>query len=262
MSEFDKERIGTGTAEWADVNENICRGCPNDCLYCYAAANAKRFKLRDRDGWHNEEFTKRAFIEAYPAKQGVIMFPSAHDITPFNVHQYIRIAKLMLEKGNRLLIVSKPRIECVQKMLEAFQAYRENILFRFTIGTTSPRISKLWEPGAPLPEERFDCLDAAFTDGFKTSVSIEPMLDNGENTVGLVKHCQASVTDTIWIGKMNKISLRVGKITPAIAEAIEVIQHQQTDDEILHLHRHLKDNKKVRWKDSIKEILVRHNARL
>lgn len=46
---FDSKRTGTGTAEWAEVNVNICRGCVNNCLYCYAAANAKRYKTRDRE---------------------------------------------------------------------------------------------------------------------------------------------------------------------------------------------------------------------
>ena len=49
MNTFDSQREGSGTHEWAEVTENIARGCPHNCLYCYAAQNAKRFKLRDRD---------------------------------------------------------------------------------------------------------------------------------------------------------------------------------------------------------------------
>ena len=76
MNTFDEQREGTGTHEWAEVTENISRGCPHDCLYCYAAQNAKRFKLRDRADWKREELTKRAYITSYPARGGVIMFPS------------------------------------------------------------------------------------------------------------------------------------------------------------------------------------------
>ena len=74
MNTFDEQREGTGTHEWAEVTENISRGCPHDCLYCYAAQNAKRFKLRDRADWKREELTKRAYITSYPARDGVIMF--------------------------------------------------------------------------------------------------------------------------------------------------------------------------------------------
>lgn len=46
MSGFDANRHGTGTQEWAEVTENIARGCVHDCLYCFAATNAKRFKCK------------------------------------------------------------------------------------------------------------------------------------------------------------------------------------------------------------------------
>ena len=62
MGDFDSDRKGTGTAEWAEVNENICRGCQNMCLYCYAAYNANRFGQRDRENWGREELTKRPFV--------------------------------------------------------------------------------------------------------------------------------------------------------------------------------------------------------
>ena len=203
-SSFDKKRKGTGTAEWAEVNENICRGCPNLCLYCYAAYNANRFGQRDRANWSREELTKRADIQAYPAKDGVIMFPSSHDITPFNLDAYIRVAKLILEKGNRMLIVSKPRMECVEKMVREFEPYRKQILFRFSIGTVQESVSLLWEPGAPLPRERRKCLELAYSNGFATSVSIEPMLEGCQMAEILVEWVREFVTETIWIGKMNK----------------------------------------------------------
>lgn len=151
---FDDKREGTGTHEWAEVTENIARGCSNNCLYCYAAHNSNRFNLRKREEWATEELTKRADITSYPARNGVVMFPSSHDITPFNLEAYIRVARLILAKGNRLLIVSKPRVECVDAMILAFAEFKEQILFRFTIGTIDPGVSKFWEPGAPLPLER------------------------------------------------------------------------------------------------------------
>ncbi len=255
--EFNSERKGTGTAEWAEVNENICRGCVNNCLYCYAAANAKRFKLRDRDQWHVEEFTKRAAMKSYPARKGVIMFPSAHDITPFNVAEYIRVATLMLEKGNQLLIVSKPRTECVKKMVAAFAEYKKQILFRFTIGTMSETTSLFWEPGAPLPTERVECLYMAYSNGFRTSVSIEPMLSGVQGVENVVLEVQPFVTDTIWIGKMNKTRLRVDMNIPENVKAVGYIDHCQNDREIMILHERNKDNGMIRWKDSIKAVVAK-----
>lgn len=260
MKKFDADRTGTGTAEWAEVNENICRGCPNDCLYCYAAANAKRFKQRDRKDWHIEEFTKRSKTTSYPAKDGVIMFPSAHDITPFNVDEYIRVARLILEKGNKLLIVSKPRLECIAKLVCFLCEYTDQILFRFTIGSMSSRTTAFWEPGAPSPEERLKCLKLAAESGYKTSVSIEPMLAGVQGAENVVFMTKPYVTDTIWIGKMNKTRLRVDmKITDNV-KRVKEIEQLQSDEEILKLHARLKNDPVIRWKDSIKTVISNHQS--
>ena len=204
--DFDDKRTGTGTAEWAEVTENICRGCSNNCLYCYAAHNANRFNLRSRDEWSREELTKRANISSYPARNGVVMFPSSHDITPFNLDAYIRVAKLILEKGNKLLIVSKPRLECIENILYAFDRWKDQILFRFTIGTINDEVSRFWEPGAPLPGERIACLYMAFDSGFQTSVSIEPMLSGIFGAEDVFHVVGKYVTETVSIALMKRQS--------------------------------------------------------
>jgi len=257
-NDFDKKRVGTGTAEWAEVNENICRGCANNCLYCYAASNANRFGQRKREDWAREELTKRADIKHYPARDGVIMFPSSHDITPFNVDAYIRVANLILESGNKLLIVSKPRLECVEKMIDAFMGRQSQILFRFTMGTTDPSISLFWEPGATEPNERHTCLVSAFLGGYHTSVSIEPMLQGFEGTVKLVELIRKFVTDTIWIGKMNKARLRVpGKYR----KEVEWLEELQNDGQIMALYERYNDDPIIRWKDSINAVVEKHRGR-
>lgn len=261
MENFDSDRDGTGTKEWAETTENICRGCPNNCLYCYAASYANRFKLKARSEWEHEEFTKRATITSYPARKGVIMFPSSHDITPFNVEECIRFAKLMLKKGNRLLIVSKPRLECIRRVLYELEAFKEQILFRFTIGTLTNEISLLWEPGAPLPAERIEALSLTKASGFRTSVSIEPMLEDANGAIAVVEAARLFVSDTIWIGKMNKVRLRVKSEDPAIQKAADKVTTElQSDESIMTLYRHFKDDPMIRWKDSIKDVVARANT--
>jgi DNA repair photolyase len=255
---FDEKRKGTGTQEWAEVTENIQRGCVNNCLYCYAAANAKRFALRNREDWAREELTKRSEITSYPARAGVIMFPSSHDITPFNVDAYIRVARLILAKKNRLLIVTKPSLACVDKIMRELDVYREQILFRFTIGATNEALTALWEPGAPDPLERLDALALAEERGFARSISIEPMLAGVEETMRVVKNVAPWGPATIWIGKMNKIRLRVDDQTPEILAAMRLVEDQQRDSEILRLYEALPAAlyPTIRWKDSIKLVLA------
>lgn len=255
VNPFDTARTGTGTAEWAEVNVNIALGCQNDCLYCYAAHNANRFALRPRAEWHREELTKRAEMTSYPTRKGVIMFPSAHDITPFNVEPFTRVARLILAKGNNLLIVSKPRIDCIRQVMAALDPYKDQILFRFTIGTMNPTAAAFWEPGAPEPAERIEALRAAHSEGFKTSVSIEPIIDGIENAVAVVSTAQNFVTETIWIGKMNQVRRRLDMTNPTHREAAQCIETLQCDSEIRKLYRFLKSNPLIRWKDSIKKVI-------
>lgn len=255
-SEFDTARTGTGTAEWSERTENIAKGCANGCLYCYAAANAARFKQRDRDDWAREELTRKASMKSYPKRDGVIMFPSAHDITPFNVDAYIRVAKLILNAGNRLLIVSKPRPECITRLTEELAQWKDQILFRFTIGSLDATECKFWEPEAPCPDDRIRALRLAKESGFETSVSIEPMLEGADMALSTVEALEDHVTETIWIGKMNRPGQRV--IAPEALAAVERIQQLQSDREILRLYDALKHHPKVRWKDSIKEVLIDH----
>lgn len=253
---FSAERTGTGTKEWAEEFVNICIGCQNNCLYCYAAHKAATMRggWCKREDWPNERLSARARMTSYPKKVGVVMFPTTHDITPFNLAEYIRVAKLILKSGNNLLIVTKPRHACVRELLMGLVDWVDQILFRFTIGTIDEEVSRFWEPGAPLPKERIDSLRMAWDTGFATSVSIEPMLAGKTGAMNVVKSVLPYVTDTIWIGKMNKINLRVDK---AHADAVARIADMQCDEEIIALHDRLKGIEQIRWKDSIKEVLAR-----
>lgn len=257
-SPFDIERDGTGTGEWAEFNENIERGCSHDCLYCYAAYNASaRFHWRPRAEWKREELTKRAFITAYPKRDGVVMFPSAHDITPGIVDDYIRVAKLILGSGNYLLIVTKPHLECIRKVIEAVADFKEQIMFRFTIGTMDEKVARFWEPGAPMPSERVEALKLAFDSGFRTSISAEPLL-GGVGTAAMVLDAVCPfVTHTVWIGKLNKPRLRAGMDDPLVAIEVERIERLQTDAAVLDMHAKLSGNPMVRWKDSVKTVLMK-----
>ena len=254
--QFDKLRDGTGTREWAEVTEAICLGCSNNCRYCFAAANAKRFKTKPRNEWHIEELTKRADMTSYPAKHGIVMFPSSHDITPFNLDACIKVLTLILDKGNQVLIVTKPSLKCMPRLLNDLKAYRDQILFRFTIGSMNDEVSKFWEPGAPLPKERVRCLADAKAAGFLTSVSMEPMLDGVLDALAVLDAVKPFVTETIWIGKMNKPRLRVDMSDPTVEAAVSVIERKQSDPEIWGMVCHLSCEPKVRWKDSIKSVIA------
>jgi len=162
-------------------------------------ANRFGWKENWREMENKEEMGKKKFMK----RDGMIMSPSSHDITESNVELAIKVFKNILEPGNELLIVSKPKGSLIKKVCKAIEPWKKQVLFRFTIGTLNDKIRAYWEPGAPTINERLEALEYAHENDWRTSVSVEPFLD--ENVVGLVRVLIPLVSDTIWIGPMNKI---------------------------------------------------------
>lgn len=243
----------SGTNEWSVKSVNCCRGCHHDCLYCYARSMAVRFKQVERDQWEREEIRWKDVRRTYKYVDGTVMFPSSHDITPKNLIACLIVLRKLLKAGNRVLIVSKPHLECIRTICSAFEQYRDQILFRFTIGAIDKDILSTWEPNAPSYEERKEALAYAFNKGYETSVSAEPMLDS-EHIEDLVKDLLPFVTNALWIGKMNHThNIRVED--EAIARELNRIVQGQSDKKIQAIYDKLKFNPKIKWKSHIKKVV-------
>lgn len=244
-----------GTREWASYNENCCTGCIHNCRYCYARSNAiKRYKQVKPGEWDKEVIRPNALTKRFGKKDGTIMFPTQHDITPGNVDACITMLGNMLKPGNNVLIVSKPHLECIKAICDKFAEYKDQILFRFTIGASDNDILSYWEPGAPSFEERLEALKYAFDNGFSTSVSMEPVLD-WPNVVANFDIMAPYVTDSIWIGVMNYIDQRVDVITKEDRERVDIMKKWQCMKRFTGVYNRLKDHPLIKWKESMKEAL-------
>lgn len=241
-----------GTREWAKHSLNITNGCSNDCKYCYARYNY--IKSGNTNDWKNE--TKKENLPNIGKKDGTIMFPTTHDITENNIEYVIPFVVNLLKKGNNLLIVSKPRLICIDKLTTAIEKYKENVLFRFTIGAKNNEILSFWETNASKYEERLECLKLAYNRGFYTSVSSEPLLDL-DNVNLMISELNPFITDSIWIGKMNKADTRLGYEHFSKEEMIFVNNYLDkfNNSFVFSLYEKYKDNNKIKWKESIKEIV-------
>ena len=251
-----KNKCVFGTHEWAEHSANFIDGCKHDCKYCYSKEMAIRFHRKTPENWKNEEIKVKTFKKRFKKLDGTIMFPSSHDIHPFHLKEAVYFLDKILKEGNNVLIVTKPHFICIKTICEESTEYREKILFRFTIGSSNSEILEFWEPGAPDFLERFASLKWAFNNGFKTSVSCEPMLDNDVEDV--VKRVSPFVTDYIWIGKMNFLLRRLkmnGINDEATLQHAEELLKKQSNKNILTLYNILKNNKKVKWKESIKKVV-------
>ena len=246
-----------GTKEWAVSNVNFINGCIHDCKYCYSKEMAIRFQRKKPQTWKNEELRQKSFTQTFTKFNGRIMIPSSHDITPQHIDEALIIINGLLSANNDILIVSKPHFECIKKICEKFEIYKEKILFRFTIGSSDNRILKFWEPGAPTFEERLECLKFAYANGFSTSVSCEPLLD--KNVISMVEILYPYISDSIWIGKANFLMkrLRTNGVNDqrSIKEAIKIIEWQSNDELIFKIYENLSHLSKIKWKESIKKVL-------
>jgi hypothetical protein len=203
-----------------------------------------------------------------------VMFPSTHDITPNNLDACMTVLEKLLTTDNDVLIVSKPHLDCISTICDAFGHYSDQfrvasyqdesevihyyrlfrIVFRFTIGAVDDRILNFWEPNAPAYEERKAALKYAFDAGFQTSVSAEPMLD-AKNIDLLVSDLMPYITDSFWIGEMNHIGRFSKYADSQMQNELNRIRAGQTSSAIQAIYGRYKDNPMIKWKNGIKKIV-------
>jgi DNA repair photolyase len=240
-----------GTKEWAKYSANVTIGCSNNCTYCYA--RDAYYKKGNTEDWSNERTDEKRLNYKWDTKDGVVMFPTQHDITENNISDCLIVLKNLLSAENKVLIVSKPRLSVIKVLLTELEEYKDQILFRFTIGSSDNTILKTWEPGASRFEERLACLKTAYEAGFETSVSMEPYLELSTldlfRTVAIMDQY---VTNSIWIGKMNKIDDRVDGVPDGY---IKLYKEMLKDSVVKTIYENLKYNNKVKWKESIKKVV-------
>ena len=243
-----------GTMEWSVKNFNCCTGCSHDCRYCYAKEMAIRFKQVTAAQWQLEIVRPKDVVKRHKKYDGQVMFPSSHDITPNNLDACLTVLKTLLVIGNRVLVVSKPHLECIMAICKSLKPYKRRMLFGFTIGACDDRILSYWEPNAPRYDERKQSLIYAHKAGFRTSVSVEPMLDSA-NIDTLISDLSPYVTHSIWIGKMNHLA-RFGKGSDMVLrQAVDNIERGQSREMIKSIYERHKDNPLIRWKKEIKKVV-------
>jgi DNA repair photolyase len=246
----------TGTQEWAASNVNIQDGCEHACLYCYAKTMAIRFKRMTAESWSDPQIREHDLQRRFTRRSGRIMFPTAHDITERNIDECLIVLKKMLNAGNDVLIVSKPCVSCMQKLCKELEPFKNQIVLRISVGSANNRVLKYWEPGAPTFKQRLNSLKVAHLYDFKTSVSCEPMLD--ANIDRVVDAVHPYVTDSIWLGKINRLRSILPQNCPNNSDVMRrgnALMEKQSDAAIHALYERYKDDPKIKWKDSIKKVI-------
>ena len=244
----------SGTKEWADYNVNCVKGCYNNCRYCYAKFMAKRFNRTTEKTWKNMKIRKDIITKRFSKFDGRVMFPSSHDIIdkPKIKEACFTVLGNLLASGNDVLITTKPKFSTVKEIIDRFEISRQQIQFRFTITSKEDKLLSFWEPNAPEFKERLKSLIYAYKRGFKTSVSSEPFLDY--NPKELVEIVRPFITESLWIGRMNYIPCN--GISRKDRPYYEEIRKNYETEHLWDIYNELKEDPKIRFKDSIKNQLM------
>ena len=240
--------------DWADKGINISKGCSNNCLYCYAREESVRRHGNVYENWANEQLNERVIKKGWRLSSKRLMFPTTHDITPGTYDACETVLKKLLEAGNQVLVVSKPRVDLIEKLCDSLEQYKDRMMFRFTISARDNKILSFWEPNAPSYEDRVDALTIAHAKGFMTSVSIEPMLDPAD-IKGLVEDLRSFTSDSMWIGPVKMIRKRTRIDSDEIEREVQKIEVGQTPEKLLKVYELFKDDPLIKWKGHFRKLL-------
>jgi len=252
----------TGTKEWADKNINFSKGCSNNCKYCYACTMGYRFGWKELGTWDQMINNESMWTKNFRKYNGTIMIPSSHDITETNIDLAIHVIRKLLDVGNKLLIVTKPRPQLIERIVKevlypynqldhVYPEYEPEI--RVTLGTFDNEVLKIVEPDASTFEERVETLDLLDYYGIKASVSAEPYLTREvvKLFIMLVEDYGLNITN-FWIGKMNNFSQIVNKYPE-----LEFLRGLYTNETVLDIYQEFQNlaDSRIKFKDTFRKII-------
>jgi DNA repair photolyase len=193
----------------SDYAVNCYSGCAHGCVYCYARF-ATRF-THPREGWGRFVDVKENAIQVLTKEvkrrsAGNVMLSSVCD-----AWQPIEEKTLLTRQCIEILVRYRFSLHTLTK--NALAARDLDLLkqgegeFGVTITTSDTRIASLIEPGASLPEKRFELLQTAKSQGLKTMAFIGPLMplltDTEENITDMLKTVKDVGVDSFYVDKLN-----------------------------------------------------------
>ena len=226
----------------------VCTGCANDCLYCpEKIANAGIPERKQPADWHRWELRPEDVDAPRALMDGPVKFPAGHDIFPEILDASIEVLGKLLRAGNTVLIPTRPRLGCIRAICAAGAFFRDRIHLSFGIGAGSTDFLSFWEPTAPTWEERRACLEYARGLGFRTSATIDPMLDT-PGISHLVREITPFVSEQIRLGVMHPIdAVENWSGREGFDRMKELVSITQTPDRLAALYDEFRTHPAVTW---------------
>lgn len=176
-----------------DYTVNPYSGCSFNCLYCYIRGSKYGENMAEKTSYkHNalELFEKQLSLRARKQQYGFIVLASATD--PYlHFEEELKLTRGILELILKYrfpvhMITKSPLIERDFDLLHQIdeQAFLpldlaeklKGVIISYSFSTTDNGIGKIFESGAPSPTERLAVLKKSVDNGFKSGVSLMPLL--------------------------------------------------------------------------------------
>lgn len=151
---------------------NPYTGCPHGCLYCYAASYIPRFsECRPK-----ADLLKRLAREVSKVEPGVLL-AIANSSDPYPpAEKSLGLTRgcleILGERGVRVQVVTKSDLVCRDSDLLADMRATVSV----TITTLQDDISRILEPGAPLPQRRLQTIEHMRRLKIPVSARIDPVI--------------------------------------------------------------------------------------
>lgn len=188
--------------EYCALAVNLYRGCNHRCTYCYAPAATRvkpeQFAVPVPRADIIEKLRKDAVSRPGNGAQVMLSFTS----DPYNAadkdHGLTREAiKILKAAGYKIAVLTKAGMAAVRDFDLLDSADHAGATLTFV----DPAWSLEWEPGAALPEERFQMLHEAKQRGIFTWASLEPVIDPAQSLEIIRRTWQ--YVDLYKVGKLN-----------------------------------------------------------
>jgi DNA repair photolyase len=190
-------------AEYSPLAMNIYRGCSHGCLYCYAPAATRRhresFDIPElRQNFFNELDKDLAKFKG--DKRPVLLSFTTDPYQPFDVEKKLARWSLqqLIKNGNAIKVLTKGGMRASRD----FDLMKSgDVDFGTTLTFLDDRRSLEWEPNAALSGDRINAIRTAHSQGIKTWVSLEPVIDP-ESVYSIIQETHAFV-NLYKVGKLN-----------------------------------------------------------
>ena len=198
--------------EYAALATNPSRGCGHSCKYCSVPITTHQ----DRAEFNAGAVLKKDYLAnlrhdaaLYQAAGNTAQILIAFITDPYHPTEHetgtTRAGLEILNEHNQPFSILSKGGTCALRDLDLFRSDRD--CYGATLTSPDDRLSKKWEPNAPLPGDRIAALKAFFEADIFTWASLEPVF-NVEATLAVIAATHEFV-NLYKVGRMNYFNLPI-----------------------------------------------------